>query len=618
MPANNVVNVSEIDFDTLKDSLKAFLSNQDDFTDYDFEGSAMATLIDVLAYNTHMISYYTNVVGNEMFLDSAQLRNSVVSRAKSLGYTPVSSRGASANINVTIVPSDSPASITIPRATTWTSTIDSSTYNFITPQEYVITPDADGVYQDVITIKQGLAMNHRWTVSAVTNQRYVIPNPSIDTTSFIVNVQAGASNSSVTSFKLADDINDVMGNTASYFLFENEDGKYELQFGDGNIGKALTPGNIVVLDYCIVAGTDTNGANNFIDPSDLGGYSNFLTSVVVAATRGSNAETIDSIKFNAPKHYAAQNRAVVADDYKRIILRDNPDIQSLNIWGGQDNVPPQYGKVFISAKPASSSVLSPDRKADILNQLVKYNTMAVTPEFVDATYLYVVPTITTRYDKIATSLSATAIADKVSAAVINYETTKLGVFGTKFRYSQFLRAIDDTDNSVVGSLVSIKMQKRFVPNTATATTYTLVYNNSFDHPHAGHADVLSSSSFTYAGRTGCFLDDNGYGIVSIYYIDTNLNRSYVNTDVGTINYATGTIVLNSLLITAYAGNELAVNGAPEKNDVFSTTNQVVLIADASIKIVDDASDVLETQVNTVTTSGETTTTLSTGVTSVIY
>ncbi len=600
--ANSTIRVTDLNFNSIKSNLKTFLRGKPQFTDYDFEGSALSNLIDLLAYNTYYNSVYTNMVGNEMYLDSAQVRNNVVARAKMLGYTPTSARGSSAVLNVTIAPTSNLTSVTIAANTLFTSTIDGIQYKFTTPSPYVLL-QSTGYTSNTVVIKEGEPLQERFTRdTSSSSQRFILSNPSIDTTSIKVQIQTGGSNSSLRTFTEATNIVDVQANSQVYFVQENEDGKYELLFGDGILGKALDNGNIVVANYKVVNGSTTNGANNFVAPSALGGQASFTVSVANSASGGANAESVPSIKFNAPKSFQRQNRAVIKNDYSRTILAEAPDIQAVSVWGGEDNDPPIYGKVYIAAKPTGGNLLSDQRKAELVTLLQSKNVVTITPTFVDATYLYVVPAITIRYNTGQTTLTAGAISDKVATAVVNYETSDLSLFDKKFRESNFVNKMVSSDTSIVGANITYRMMKRFTPNQNVTTSYSISFNNGISNPHAGHYGAVASTSFTFQNQT-CFLDDDGNGGLRIYYLDSQNNKTYLNTSAGTVNYSSGLVVIKSVIITS--SSTIEVNCKPAVNDVSPARNMILLISKASIDVVNDSTGVTESSVSNVTTAGTT-------------
>ena len=625
MSANSTIRVTDLNFNQIKNNLRSFLRAKPEFTDYDFEGSGLSNLIDLLAYNTYQQSVYVNMVGNEMFLDSAQIRNNVVARAKMLGYTPTSARGSQATLAITVTPSTNVTSVTVASNTLFTSTLDGIQYKFTTDKPYVLL-QSQGYNSNTVIIKEGEPITQRFTVDTSSAQRFVLDNNNVDTTSIKVSVQTSSANTSRVTRTEATNIVDVQANSQVYFIQENEDGKYELLFGDGILGKAVDNDNIIIVDYRVVNGSVTNGANNFVAPASIGGQSTFTVSVANNASIGANAEGTASIKFNAPKSFQRQNRAVIKNDYARTILAEAPDIEAVSVWGGEENDPPIYGKVYIAAKPSGGNLLSDQRKAELVTLLQSKNVVTISPTFVDATYLYVVPSIVVRYNVASTTLVAGQISDKVATAVVNFETASLTLFDKKFRESQFIADIVAADPSIVGTNITYRMMKRFTPNTDKVTSYSIAFNNGIHNPHPGHSGAVASTSFSFQGQT-CFLDDDGYGTLRIYYLDSQNNRTYLNTSAGTVNYSSGLCVIQSVLITSSTTIEVSVK--PAINDISPTRNMLLLISKASIDVVNDSTGVVESRVSNVTTAGttetitsETSQVLSTGstggVTNLVY
>ena len=604
MAANSAINVTSLNFDNIKESMKTYIASKPEFTDYNFEGSTISMLLDLLAYNTYQNAFYTSMVGNEMFLDSALLRDSVVSRAKMLNYVPRSARGASTTLTVEITPTGAPDSVTVAKDSEFSATIDGEAYKFVTPQAYSFSSTDN--YSGTITITEGRPVTHRFTVNTNSPVRYILPNENVDTTSITVDVQTSSSDASSVRYNLASDITEVQANSAVYFLQEVEDSQYEITFGDDVIGQAPVDGNIVIANYRICNGTDGNGISSFTSPSTLGGYSTFTTLVNAATSGGANNETIESIKFNAPKNYETQNRAVLAEDYKRLILRDNGDVQSISVWGGEENNPPIYGKVYISIKPTIGNTISSQRKTEITTELKKYNVLSIDPEFVDATFLYIRPTVEVRYDSKTTTLTGPQVQTKVLNAITNFESTKLGTFDNKtFRYSQFVKAIDAADSSIVSNLTTIQIEKRFVPSLTNSTTYNVSFSNALHNPHAGHRYAISSSAFTYRGNTSYF-DDDGSGNLRIYYITGSNTRVYTNETAGVVNYRTGLVTINAFLPSAFVGSSLSIFADSADDDVNAIRNQILLIAGANVTLIDDATTLVAATTVTATTSGVTT------------
>ena len=616
MAANSTISVTELDFDDIKVSLKNFLKSQPEFLDFNFEGSAISLLIDMLAYNTYQNAYYTSMVGNEMFLDSAQLRESVVSRAKMLNYMPTSARGANTNFTITITPTGSPDSVTVDKNTEWTASVDGQTLKFVTPEAYTLTSDNN--YSGTITVVEGQPLTHRFTVDNLDTQRFILPNENVDTSSIVVDVQESSTDTSSTRYNLATDLTQVQANSAVYFLEEEAENQYEVHFGDGVLGKKPDNGNIVIINYRSCNGVLGNDIGTFTDPSTVAGSSVFTKTVNANTSGGAAFETIDSIKFNAPKNFEAQNRAVLAEDYKRIILRETGDIQSISVWGGEENDPPIYGKVYLAVKPVTGNVISSTRKNQIKDILKKHNVLSIDTEFVDAQYLYVNPTTTVRWDPNATTLSAGAVQDKINTAISNFETNNLNDFEKqKFRFSQFTRVIDDSDPSVLSSLTDILMERRFAPSTTTKATYNIPFNQKLFHPHAGHAYAISSSKFTF-NNLDSYLDDDGNGNVRIYYLNAAGERIVSVANAGTVNYTTGLVKLDAFLPTAYTGSSMSIYAEPNDKDITAVRNQILLIANAKVTVLNDVTSQVDAKTVTATTSGVTTTVVDSGLYPVVY
>ena len=606
MATNSTLSVSELDFDTIKSSLQTYLQGQTEFSDYNFESSTLSILLNVLSYNTYHNSFYLNMVANEMFLDSSQLRTSVVSRAKMLNYTPRSSVGATAAIDAVVTPGDSPTSITVGANTQFSATVNGISYSWVTSESTSLTSQPNGTFTGTLNIVEGTPLQHRFTVNTTTPVRYILPNENTDTTSFTIRIQESTANSSTTTYTLVSDLSVVDSTSTVYYIQENEDNLYEVYFGDGVFGKKPINGNIVIIDYRVVSGTAVNGANTFATPASLGGYSNFTTTTSSVAQGGALQETIESVKFNAPFKFQSQDRLVTMQDYKNIILTENGDLSSINVWGGEDNDPPIYGKVFVAAKPTSGSLLSNQKKEAIRTSLKSRNTLSIDVEMVDATYLYVNPTITVRYNPELTSLSAAALNDKVQTALISFEADKLGTFGNKFYLYELTEKLKDADSSFISVDVDILLEKRFIPLTTEISTYQINYYQKVFEPHAGHLGSLTSTSFTVDDTSALFLDHDGYGILRTYTVDSG-SKNYRDNNFGTIDYDTGLITLTNKLISAYDGDYLSLKIKPNGKNIFGQRNQIILISGATIETINDSTDASTSSVGLVATSGVSTT-----------
>ena len=597
--ATHKLNISELDFDNIKENLKRFLSNQNQFKDYDFEGSGMAVLLDLLAYNTHYLSYHTNVAVNEMFIDSADLRNSIVSLAKALGYTPSSATASYADINVR-VNDGTGGSITMPVATKFTTTVDGTSYSFVTAANHTIAP-IDGVYEfKNIKIYEGTYVTFNYTEnSSDVDQRFIIPSANADTTTLTVEVQNSATDTVIQTYNRATSITELDGDSKVYFLQEAEDGKFEVYFGDGIIGKKLDDGNIVRLKYVVTNKDAANGASTFTLASNIQGFNDFTLTVNSNAANGADAETDASVKFHAPKFYASQDRAVTVEDYKVKVNQLYPNAHSISAWGGEDNDTPYYGKVFISIKPKSGSNLTLTTKRDIVNTLKKYSVASVRPEIIDPEITKIILTSTIKYDDRSTTKSADDIKTDVISSLESFNDNTLQMFDSMFRYSKLSETIDDTDNSILSNITKVKIRKSFTPSLDTSINYNVSFSNAFYNPHMGHASdmggVLLSSGFRVSSSNEImYLDDDGNGNLRRFYNSTSTTglKVYVDNNAGTINYQTGEIKINALVITSVenirgsASTSIELTVQPQSNDIVPLRNQIIEldVANSSINV----------------------------------
>jgi len=584
--ANSYLRVTELDFEDIRNNLKSFLSTQTEFQDYDFEGSAISTLLDVLAYNTHYNSYYVNMLANEMFLDTAQQRESVVSKAKELGYVPVSAIGATANINVTFTGIDPTTSqFTIPKNSKFTTTIDDVQYTYVTPRAYTVVNENNNFSRD-IEIKEGVPLTHRFVVSGDRKQRFIIPNEGVDFTSLTVFVQESDTDTTLTEFTQATDIRQVFATTPIYFLEEAYEGKYELVFGSGSLGKSLRNGNILIVDYLVCSGEETNGASAFsVDTLNVGeSYDAAQLTVNSSARGGRPKETIDSIKFNAPRNYQTQNRAIINEDYSRILLAENPDLQSVIAFGGQDANPPQFGKVFIAVKPFAEQFTTASRKQQLKDSIVDRTPLAVDPVFIDADYTFIVPSVRTFYDLTKTTDTTSEIESQIRSTIANFSTNNLERFGNRLRYSRFVRALDNIRTGVIlNNEATLTLEKRITPNIQRAEKVVFNFNNPIKR------NTLNSTQFSFQGFSA-FLDDDGNGKVRIYRFNQEKQKTIILSDTGTVDYDAGLITVDSFAPTAFTGIEMKVSAEPDRLDVIPVREQILIMnsQDATISLIGEA------------------------------
>ena len=598
--AQHKLDVSELDFDKIKVNLKTFLSSQTQFQDYDFDGAGLSVLLDILSYNTHYMAYIANMSSNEMYLDSADIRKNIVSLAKMLGYTPTSPRAPRASIDI-VVNNATGSSITMTKGTVFTTTVDSIDYQYVTNEDTTITPE-NGVYKfDNVTLYEGTLVTFKYTYDASDiEQKFTIPSNNADTSTLKVTVQSNATDTTQSVYSLAGGYNSVASDSKVYFIQEGSDNKYEVYFGDGVTGKKLEDGNIVILEYIITNAPDSNGASKFALSGNIGGFNNVTITTESNSSGGAIAETNDSIKFNAPLQYAAQDRAVTSTDYETLVKSIYPNAMSVSAWGGEDDETPQYGVVNISIKAKSGTVLSDTSKADIVTQLKPYNVASVRPVIKDPETTSVLIVSNVKYDAKATAKTADTLKADVIDKLTTYNASTLQKFDAVFRYSKVTGLIDSADDSILSNITTVKIRKDFQPLISTSAKYNIYFRNALYNPHSGHmastGGILSSSGFRIDGNTNeCFFDDDGAGNVRLYYISSGV-KNYLNSTQGTINYSTGAITINSLNIASIsnidgvASTVIRLTVVPNSNDVVPVRDQIVEmdIANSNITVTADS------------------------------
>ena len=586
------LDISQLDFDGIKDNLKTFLSQQDEFTDYDFEGAGMNVLLDTLAYNTHYLAYNANMLANEMYLDSADQRTSVVSLAKQVGYTPRSANSAKATIDV-VVNNASGASLTMSRGTQFTTTVDGTNYSFVNNADVSISPQ-DGVYKfSNLDIFEGTYLNYKYTANTTdTDQRFIIPNDNVDTTTLTVKIQESVSDSTTNTYTLAGGVTGIDSTSKVYFLQEVEDGRFEVYFGDGVLGQGVADGNIVILDYITCNRAEANGASAFTLSGSIGNFSNVTITTLNNAANGDDPESIKSIKYNAPRDYSAQDRAVTAEDYKVLVKSLYSNAQSVQVYGGEDAAIPDYGKVYISIKAKSGSNLTEATKVSLVSSLKSFAVASITPVIIDPETTFITLVTTFKFDSNLTTKDISTLTTNVSNAIATYNTDTLENFTGMFRFSALSKVIDNSDTSILSNITKVKMYKFITPTLSEGLKYTLSFNNAFFNPHSGHntaaGGIVSSTGFKIFGddTNEHFLDDDGAGNIRVYYL-SGTTRIYTSSTYGTIDYTTGEIILTSSNITSIsnvdgaASTRIKITVTPDSNDIVPVRNQVLSIDTAN-------------------------------------
>ena len=573
--------LNNLDFTNIKTALREYMRAQTDFTDYDFEGSTLSNLLDVLAYNTYYTAFNTNMVVNEMFLDSATLRDNVVSLAKNLGYTPKSITAPKAVVDLGITFTGSvPSSVTLRAGSGFVSSFDGSLYRFVLKEDSkVAVSNSVATFTDLEIYEGSYIVTNTVIDASLKDQRFIIENSGVDTNTIRVRVYEAANSSVYYDYALATNILDIGSTDKVYFINETEDENYEIFFGDGVLGKKLDDANVVQISYVITNGDTTNGAKTFTFNGLMEDQNNApvtapfsvttLTTTSVASG-GAAIETIDKIKFNAPKFYGSQNRAVTANDYKAIVRNLYPAVSDVIVFGGEEQEPPAYGKVFLSVKPTEASTLSAFTKSDLKEKLKKHTVASIRPEFVDPSILYVELTSDIYYNTNKTQLLPAEMASKASTSVTEYlKSSGTEKFNGKFRYSKFISVIDNTDHAINSNDTDITMRKDFIAQINTSSYYEICYKNPFlidcNNP------VVSSTGMTvfeYPTVTS-YLEDRD-GKLVLYRLDSITGEKILlNDSIGTVDYTKGEITMDNftLLKGTFSDNRIELRVKPANKDI---------------------------------------------------
>jgi hypothetical protein len=539
------------------------------------------------------------MLANEMYLDSADVRKNIVSLAKMLGYTPTSAKSPVATIDI-LVNNATGTSITMAKGTAFTTTVDGTSYQFITNASHTITPSS-GVYRfSDISIYEGTLVNFNYTVDSTdVDQRFIIPSSNADTSTLKVSVQNSVSDTTTNTYTKATGLTGLTSTSKVYFLQEVEDGKFEISFGDGILGNQLSDGNIIKLEYVVTNKTDANSASTFTLSGNVGGFTNVTLTTKSNAQGGAEPQTKESIRYNAPLQYSRQDRAVTTSDYETLVQELYPNAQSVSAWGGEDDETPQYGVIKIAIKAASGSTLTNATKESIKTQLQQYNVASVRPEIVDPETTTILLTSTIKYDEKATTKTADTLKSNIITTLTNYNTDTLSKFDGVFRYSKVTGLIDDTDSSIVSNITTLRIRKNFTPTLGSSTRYDVYFRNGLYNPHTGHkaqqGGILVSSGFKIDGNTTTifYLDDDGEGNVRRYSL-SGATRVYANNTQGTIDYTTGQITINSLNVASVenirgsASSVIELTVQPNSNDIIPVRDQILEIDTANSIITVEA------------------------------
>jgi hypothetical protein len=596
------IRVTELDFDTIKENLKNFLRDQSAFTDYDFDASNLSVLVDLLAYNTHYNAVLANMVTNEMFIDTAIKRSSVVSLAKHLSYTPRSAYSAEATVDIALqnIPGN-PTVATLDRYQTFTTNIDGTPFTFYNINSYVASP-VNGVYTfSDVKLYEGRKLDYYYTVGAGSSPatKYIVPNQAVDTRTLQVAIQYAGTSSYSQAYTLVSNIVSLDGNSAAYYLEENTEGFYQIYFGDGVLGRNLNAGDIVKISYLISNGENGNVSTNvpitWATTSIFGEASgDRAITVKIKPSGGSAKETADDIRFNALNTYVTQNRAVTERDYASLIIANLPGARSVNVWGGEKNVPPEYGVVYLSIAPKTGYVLTDDEKDRIIRDILQPRSLVtVRHTFVDPTYSYLSFDVKATYSTPLTNRTSQQISSLLSNKITTFINTNLREFNKKFYASQLQEQLMDVDNSILSIIMTQRIQKRIIANLGQNQ-----FTGSLYFPAKLHPGELSSTKFIYADTTGTYTvqirdvpNDNppnyeGTGTLKLYDLATS---GILDNNLGTINYATGEITIGLLTITGYVGNitDVRINCRVQTSSLDFTPgyDEILLLDDSTSDVI---------------------------------
>ena len=586
MAANGFISTAELNFDTYRANLKQYLKSQSQFQDYNFEGSNFAVLLDILAYNTYMNAFYLNMIGSEMFLDTATLPASIYSHAKELNYTP-SSRSSSKSV-VTLTArntANGAAFITVPKFFRLSTSLNGKTYVFSTQDSYTIS-STDSFISANVEVYEGKVTKEYFVEANTTSTktRYILSSSNVDVSSVEVKVRPAQSVNSYYTYSRAFDLYGLGSSSNVYFVQGYSDNKYEIVFGNGITGTSLSPGNIVQITYRDCFGSEGDYASKFTAADTL--YDNLGNAVppgnlsvttITKSSGGSERESVESIKFNAPRYYTTQNRAVTTEDFTSLIKINFPAIQAVSVYGGETATPKQYGKVIIVLKPFGSETASDLTKESVKNYLRDRMTLSITPVFEDPDFFYVKLNSTVYYNPSTTSKQTSDIKSAVTTAIQNFTTQNLENFNLNLRHSKLLTAIDSADASILSNDTYTLMTKRIYPILNTAYSTIIKYNNildtSFKLPSGIAANpVVTSSTFTYllsGANVEAYLEDDGEGSLLIKSGD------YSNV-IGSVDYENGIVTISDLTVANYT-NYISIYARTNVEDIYVQQNQILEI-----------------------------------------
>ncbi len=594
MAANSATSLVDLDFDKIKSNLKTHMKSQSIIRDYDFEGSNINVLLDVLSYNTSLNNYYINMLSNEMFLDTAQERDSILAHIKELNYVPRSVHSAVAYVNIEIQPDDAPSSISIPKWTIFNSTVDGKSLKFSTQEDLIIKPTVNTTSNTTtyavsnVAIYEGAIVEEFAIADNSNNFTVDISNKNIDTRHLVVSVKDSttAANSTYSDWEKKETLFGINATSNVYFTEPQIGDKFKLTFGDGIFGKKPIQGNVLKLKYRNASGTGGNNAKKFTNQSNIQGYSKIIINTVTNSSGGQAAETVEEIRFNAPKAFQVQERAVTKDDYKIIVQRQFPEVKNVLAFGGENLVPPRFGKVIIAVDLADADGVPESKKNAIQDYLAKKSPLGIDPVVVIPEFSFLESTVDVSYDVSVTDQTIEAIKSKAQTALLAYAETNINTFDSVFRNSKAAAAIDAADVSIISSQLTNRVFKKLTPSNIR-TTFKLEYNNELikddifveNDTKTYYKPAFESTLFNYdrngVTENNVFFMDNGTGNVMIVRSNSQNQLQIISPNAGTIDYTTGIININAITIYSYTGTALKVYARCTNRDI-KTKNASIL------------------------------------------
>lgn len=594
MAANSATSLVDLDFDKIKSNLKTHMKSQSIIRDYDFEGSNINVLLDVLSYNTSLNNYYINMLSNEMFLDTAQERDSILAHIKELNYVPRSVHSAVAYVNIEIQPDDAPSSISIPKWTIFNSTVDGKSLKFSTQEDLIIKPTVNTTSNTTtyavsnVAIYEGAIVEEFAITDNSNNFTVDISNKNIDTRHLVVSVKDSttAANSTYSDWEKKETLFGINATSNVYFTEPQIGDKFKLTFGDGIFGKKPIQGNVLKIKYRNASGTGGNNAKKFTNQSNIQGYSKIIVNTVTNSSGGQAAETVEEIRFNAPKAFQVQERAVTKDDYKIIVQRQFPEVKNVLAFGGENLVPPRFGKVIIAVDLADADGVPESKKNAIQDYLSKKSPLGIDPVVVIPEFSFLESTVDVSYDVSVTDQTIEAIKSKAQTALLAYAEDNINTFDSVFRNSKAAAAIDAADISIISSQLTNRVFKKLTPSSVR-TTFKLEYNNELikddifveNDTKTYYKPAFESTLFNYdrngVTENNVFFMDNGTGNVMIVRSNSQNQLQIISPNAGTIDYTTGIININAITIYSYTGTALKVYARCTNRDI-KTKNASIL------------------------------------------